>query len=107
MLRHPGGRGRPRTTRGAAVGTEELLTLGLIALSYGAALLVLGFWFLGQLWSAASAPPGEPGVAFAAHIGGFVAGLALVSFFKHRRVPLLEPPHHKPFQIERRRGPWG
>ena len=68
---------------------------------------VIGFWFAGQLISAAAAPPGEPGVAFAAHIGGFVAGLGLVSFFKHRRVPLLEPPHHKPFEIEKRRGPWG
>lgn len=37
---------RLRRTNGAAVGTEELLTLGLIALSYGAALLVLGYGFL-------------------------------------------------------------
>ena len=36
--------------------------------------IVLGFWFIGQLVSIAMAPPGQPGVAFGAHIGGFVAG---------------------------------
>jgi membrane associated rhomboid family serine protease len=85
-----------------------LIFLGIFAtIAHIPALLVLGFWFVGQLASAAMAPPGQPGVAFAAHIGGFVAGLALVSFFKHRRVPLLEPPRHRPFELERRRGPWG
>jgi membrane associated rhomboid family serine protease len=68
---------------------------------------VLGIWFIGQLISASMTPLGEPGIAFAAHIGGFVAGLALVSVFKRRRVPLLEKPHHRPFELERRRGPWG
>jgi membrane associated rhomboid family serine protease len=71
------------------------------------ALIVLGVWFGGQLLSAASAPPGEPGIAFAAHIGGFVGGLALIWFFKRRRVPLLEPPRHRPFETEGRKGPWG
>jgi membrane associated rhomboid family serine protease len=71
------------------------------------ALIVLGVWFGGQLLSAASAPPGEPGVAFAAHIGGFVAGLVLISFFKLRRVPILEKPRHRAFEMEKRRGPWG
>ena len=85
-----------------------LIWLGIfVTVAHVPALLVLGFWFVGQLASAAMAPPGEPGVAFGAHIGGFVAGLAAVSLFKRRRVPLLEPPRHKPFEIERRRGPWG
>ena len=85
-----------------------LIFLGFfVTIAHIPALLVLGFWFAGQLASAAMAPPGEPGVAFGAHVGGFVAGLATVSLFKRRRVPLLEPPRHKPFEIERRRGPWG
>jgi membrane associated rhomboid family serine protease len=34
-------------------------------------------------------PPGsEGGIAFGAHIGGFVAGFLLVTIFKRRGVPL-------------------
>ena len=71
------------------------------------ALIVLGFWFVCSSSALAMAPPGQPGVAFGAHIGGFVAGLALVSLFKRRNVRLLEKPHSRAFQMERRRGPWG
>lgn len=71
------------------------------------AVIVLGVWFGGQLLSAATAAAGEAGVAFAAHVGGFVGGLVLVTLFKRRRVPLLERAHHRPFEVERRRGPWG
>jgi membrane associated rhomboid family serine protease len=52
-------------------------------------------------------PTNGPGVAFWAHVGGFVAGMALVPFFKKRSVPLFQPPHSRPFEIERRRRPWG
>ncbi len=71
------------------------------------ALVVLGVWFLLQLLSAAAPAGGEAGVAFWAHIGGFLAGLALISFFKRRTVPILEKPRTKAFHIEHRRGPWG
>ena len=37
-----------------------------------------------------------------AHVGGFVAGFVLISLFKRREIPILEPAAHKPFQIERR-----
>lgn len=53
---------------------------------------VLGFWFLLQLVSSLSASPDQGGVAFGAHAGGFVAGMALIPFFKHARVPLFHPP---------------
>lgn len=56
------------------------------------AALVLGLWFLLQIISSAMAPTGQPGVAWMAHMGGFVAGLALVSVFKRRRVRLWQPP---------------
>ena len=54
------------------------------------ALLVLGFWFVLQLLQQMMAPPGEGGVAFMAHIGGFVAGMALIPLFKFRSVRLFD-----------------
>jgi membrane associated rhomboid family serine protease len=39
--------------------------------------LFLGIWFLFQIGSAAFAEPGVGGVAFWAHVGGFVAGAAM------------------------------
>jgi len=47
------------------------------------ALIVLGFWFLVQLLSVTSGF--ETGVAFFAHIGGFVAGLILVKVFQPQK----------------------
>jgi membrane associated rhomboid family serine protease len=53
------------------------------------ALVVLGIWFAGQLLSSLVAAPGSGGgVAFVAHIGGFVAGVALIRLFlRGRRRP--------------------
>ncbi len=45
------------------------------------ALLLLGFWFAGQLLQGYAADPNAPGVAFGAHIGGFVAGMVLHRLF--------------------------
>ena len=45
------------------------------------ALVVLGFWFLLQLVSQLASEPGQGGIAFRAHIGGFVAGMALLPVF--------------------------
>jgi membrane associated rhomboid family serine protease len=56
------------------------------------AFVVLGFWFVFQLLSAAVVPAGGGGVAWWAHIGGFVAGIVLL--------PLVRPG-------SRRRGPRG
>lgn len=46
------------------------------------AMAVLGLWFAVQLFSSFNSPAGEPGVAFAAHAGGFVAGLVLIFLFR-------------------------
>jgi membrane associated rhomboid family serine protease len=40
--------------------------------------IMLGLWFLFQLWMSVATPADEAGVAFAAHAGGFVAGMLLV-----------------------------
>lgn len=42
------------------------------------AFIYLGYWALIQFWQSAA---GVPGIAFWAHIGGFVAGAVLVRFF--------------------------
>ncbi len=41
----------------------------------------LGLWILGQTVSAAMTPAGAPGVAFIAHVAGFLAGVALTCLF--------------------------
>jgi membrane associated rhomboid family serine protease len=71
------------------------------------AVVVLGIWFAMQFLSAAAMPTGGGGVAFWAHVGGFIAGMVLVFPFKRRTVLLLQPPRSRAFQMERRRGPWG
>jgi len=54
------------------------------------AILVLGLWFVLQLFTGAASlglPEGAGGVAWFAHIGGFVAGLLLVNPFAWRVSP--------------------
>jgi membrane associated rhomboid family serine protease len=53
--------------------------------------LVLVLWFGLQLFSSAMAQPGQGGVAFRAHIGGFIAGMIMILLFKQRRVRLRLP----------------
>jgi len=64
------------------------------------AILVLGFWAVGQFISAATTRLDQPGIAFWAHIGGFIAGMALVKLFKRSDVPLFQPQRSKPFSHE-------
>jgi membrane associated rhomboid family serine protease len=61
-----------------------LLPLGLFApLVQIPAVFFLGFWFLQQfLLGTLSGPSASGGVAVWAHIGGFVAGFALVNLFQ-------------------------
>ena len=67
-----------------------MIPLGYIMKAhYLPAAVVLGFYFVLQIVMTAMTPAGGSGVAFAAHLGGFVAGAVLIVVFKHRRVPLL------------------
>ena len=63
--------------------------------------VVLGFWIVLQLFNA-SATSGDSGggVAWFAHIGGFIAGLVLILFMRDRA-------SHPLLGGRRRRGPWG
>jgi membrane associated rhomboid family serine protease len=51
--------------------------------------IVLSFWFLGDLYSlfASSGDASQGGIAFAAHVGGFLAGMAIMAMGRawHRR----------------------
>jgi membrane associated rhomboid family serine protease len=58
-------------------------------LLYLPAVLVLGLWLVIQVLASVVAGEEEGGVAFRAHVGGFLAGLALVAAFRRRGVPLL------------------
>jgi membrane associated rhomboid family serine protease len=70
-------------------------------------MLALGLWFLAQLLSAAATPLDQPGVAFWAHVGGFVCGMVFVKFFKRPEVPLFQPRRSNPFSVESTRRFWG
>jgi membrane associated rhomboid family serine protease len=61
------------------------------------ALLVLGLWFLLQLLPAFAEPAGEGGgVAYFAHIGGFVFGLLAIKFFANNVHEDYERAHRLP-----------
>jgi membrane associated rhomboid family serine protease len=63
--------------------------LGMTQVAAG---IVLGMWFVLQLLSGGmSLVSTGGGVAFFAHIGGFVAGMALIGFFKRPDVPFFAP----------------
>jgi membrane associated rhomboid family serine protease len=71
-----------------------LIMFGVITVVHLRAVIVLGLWFVLQLVNAALTPISEEGgVAFWAHVGGFVAGLLLMPVFRPARA--------------RVRGPWG
>jgi membrane associated rhomboid family serine protease len=87
---------------------RTLIVLGFfVTIVHVPAAIVLGIWFVMQFLSAAAMPTGEGGVAFWAHVGGFVAGVVLVFPFKRRAVALWQAPRSHAFELERRRGPWG
>ncbi len=59
------------------------------------AVLVLGFWFLLQLLNSSLDDGSQGGVAWGAHVGGFVAGMVLIPFFKEKRFRLLFGPRRR------------
>jgi membrane associated rhomboid family serine protease len=73
-----------------------LVLLPGVGMTRVAAGIVLGMWFVTQLVSGGmSVGATGGGVAFFAHIGGFVAGMALVGLFKRPEVPFFAPGHFR------------
>ncbi|HSA86829.1 MAG TPA: rhomboid family intramembrane serine protease [Nitrospira sp.] len=69
-----------------------LVLLPAIGMTRVPAGIVLGMWFITQLISGGmSVGSTGGGVAFFAHIGGFIAGMALIGVFKRRDVRLFSP----------------
>ena len=62
------------------------------------AVIVLGGWIVIQIVNAIGVQPGTGGVAWLAHVGGFLSGVMLIGVFKRRTVRLFSGP---------RQGPWG
>ncbi len=52
---------------------------------------VLLFWFIFQMINSLLSAGQQGGVAWGAHIGGFVTGMLLIPFFKYRRVKFFTP----------------
>ena len=68
-----------------------LLPLPIFRIFAIRAVFVLGIWFGIQFVSAAMSTTGQGGVAFWAHVGGFVAGILMLPFFKKSDVPYWRP----------------
>jgi membrane associated rhomboid family serine protease len=69
-----------------------LIPLGFyVRFIYLPAWVLLGLWFVLQVVSSLLVAEERGGVAWGAHIGGFVAGLVLIPLFKRRDVRLFEP----------------
>ena len=63
----------------------------LIYTPWIAAYWVLGFWFILQLINSLVSASETGGVAYGAHLGGFVAGMLLIPLFKYKHVSLFSP----------------
>jgi len=73
-----------------------------IRVMYIPAGLVLGFYFVIQIFQGTlSLGQGGGGVAWFAHIGGFIAGLLLVGLFKQPTVQFFNQPHYHARRINR------
>ncbi|MBT8147278.1 MAG: rhomboid family intramembrane serine protease, partial [Gammaproteobacteria bacterium] len=79
------------------------------------AVLMLGYWFLLQLLGGFTSVTGQGGgIAFWAHIGGFMAGTVLIYAFKNPRLLAKHPyhgwknrsPHQHWQRVSRRKGRW-
>lgn len=71
------------------------------------AVLLLGLWLLVQLLNALASTPDRPGIAFWAHVGGFLTGAFLVFFFRLPGVAVFQPARSASFAISRKPvSPW-
>lgn len=67
------------------------------------AMVLIGIWFATQLLGGLATPASPTGgVAFWAHVGGFVAGIGLVMVMRPRGTRLLQPAHTEAFAVRPR-----
>lgn len=79
-----------------------LVPLGFFSrMMYIPAGFVLALWFVLQILSGSMTRSEGGGIAFWAHVGGFLAGMALIGIFKQRSVRFFNPAHYHPDRIER------
>ena len=63
------------------------------------AFIVLSVWIVSQFFSASIGSEG--GVAYFAHIGGFIAGGLLISFFKYPQIKLFQEGNSQSFETSK------
>jgi len=68
--------------------------------------MVLGIWFIIQFASAAMSHADQGGVAFWAHVAGFVAGMVMLPVFKKSGVPYWQPAFPRTIDTRDNKGPW-
>jgi membrane associated rhomboid family serine protease len=69
-----------------------LILAPYVGTTYVPAGVVLGLWFVMQVFSGGASLGGKGGgVAFFAHVGGFVAGMLLIRFFKRSDIRFFAP----------------
>ena len=80
-----------------------LIPLGVYTRTmYVPAAVVLGLWFVMQVLSGGmSVGRAGGGVAFFAHVGGFLAGMGLIGLFKRRDVKFFSPQRHPTWEDPR------
>jgi membrane associated rhomboid family serine protease len=78
-----------------------LIFLGFfVRLMYIPAAFILGYWFLIQVVSGGMGRNQAGGVAFGAHIGGFVVGVVLVGLFKKKSVRFFNSPRSQSVEYD-------
>jgi membrane associated rhomboid family serine protease len=68
--------------------------------------LILGYWFLIQLLAGTATTAAGAGVAFWAHVGGFIAGVVLVKPFENRQLVAAKRAKRKLDRRDIRYGGW-
>ena len=67
---------------------------------------ILGAWIGLQFFNLGQLDTQQGGPAYVAHIGGFLAGMLLIFFFKQPNIPLFARAHSRAFEVQRvRRSP--
>jgi membrane associated rhomboid family serine protease len=70
---------------------------------YLPAYILLGFWVFEQIIALPESMKAAGGVAIAAHLGGFAAGIVLTPIFKHKKIKLFQKANSRAFSRKSRR----